>query len=131
MMPILIDDSCLFCLLQSQERSVAELDTVFAIRDGHPVAEGHHLIIPKRHTVDYFSMTPQEREETSVLLVLLQQKLSVEDSSITGFNIGMNCGESAGQSIFHAHTHLIPRRDGDSREPKGGVRGVIPSKMGY
>lgn len=125
------DDTCLFCYVQHQDRIVAELDTVFAMKDGHPVTEGHHLILPKRHTIDYFTMTPQEREETSALLVLLQQKLLADDSSITGFNIGMNCGESAGQSIFHAHTHLIPRRDGDTKKPKGGIRGVIPDKMGY
>ena len=53
------------------------------------------------------------------------------DSTITGFNIGTNCGESAGQTIFHAHLHLIPRREGDTANPKGGVRGVIPDKMGY
>lgn len=124
-------DKCLFCLVQSQERIEEELDTVFAIKDRHPVTEGHHLIIPKRHAIDYFSMTKQERDETSALLVLLQERLTAEDSSITGFNIGMNCGESAGQSIFHAHTHLIPRRDGDTESPKGGVRGVIAEKMGY
>ncbi len=126
-----VDETCLFCCVQSQDRIVAELDTVYAMKDGHPVTEGHHLIIPKRHTIDFFAMTPQERDETSALLVLLQQKLLTDDSSITGFNIGMNCGESAGQSIFHAHTHLIPRRDGDTKKPQGGVRGVIPDKMGY
>ena len=61
----------------------------------------------------------------------LKQKIESEDSSVTGFNIGMNNGESAGQTIFHCHIHLIPRRDGDTLNPRGGVRGVIPKKMSY
>jgi len=65
------------------------------------------------------------------LIRILRNQLAESDDTITGFNIGMNCGESAGQSIFHAHIHLIPRRDGDIPNPMGGVRGVIPGKMGY
>jgi ATP adenylyltransferase len=63
------------------------------------------------------------------LLLILKSRISTADRTVTGFNIGMNCGESAGQSVFHAHIHLIPRRDGDTRHPRGGVRGVIPDKM--
>lgn len=125
------EPGCLFCSLQTTKRVVEELDTVFAIADKFPVSRGHHLIIPKRHADDFFSMTDQEQAETVSMLNILKVKLLSEDRSITGFNIGMNCGVSAGQTIFHAHTHLIPRRDGDTEEPKGGVRGVIPEKMGY
>ena len=122
---------CLFCSSLIRERIVEEMGSVFAIKDHYPVTEGHHLIIPKRHTLDFFSMTEQEKKDTETLLVMLKKRLSEKDGTITGFNIGMNCGESAGQTIFHAHTHLIPRRDGDTEEPRGGVRGVIPSKMKY
>jgi diadenosine tetraphosphate (Ap4A) HIT family hydrolase len=110
---------------------VEEYHSVFAIKDGYPVSEGHHLILPRRHTPDWFSMTENERRDSDALIRILRSRLSESDHTITGFNIGMNCGKSAGQSIFHAHIHLIPRRDGDTPHPRGGVRGVIPMKMGY
>lgn len=61
----------------------------------------------------------------------MRNRISMSDSSVSGFNVGVNCGESAGQTVFHAHIHLIPRRDGDTNNPKGGVRGVIPDRMRY
>jgi diadenosine tetraphosphate (Ap4A) HIT family hydrolase len=76
-------------------------------------------------------MSENEQRDAGALIRILKKRLSESDRAITGFNVGMNCGESAGQTIFHAHIHLIPRRDGDTPNPKGGVRGVIPSKMGY
>ena len=102
-----------------------------AFEDGYPVSEGHLLIVPKRHAPDWFLMTEPERREADDLIRVLKNRLSGADNSITGFNIGMNCGASAGQTIFHAHIHLIPRRDGDTPNPTGGVRGVIPDKMCY
>ena len=110
---------------------VAEYRSVWAMPDRFPVSKGHHLIIPKRHTPDWFSLTEAECRDVEHLLRLLKEKLTASDPSITGFNIGMNCGVSAGQTIFHAHIHLIPRRDGDTPNPTGGVRGVIPDKMCY
>jgi ATP adenylyltransferase len=76
-------------------------------------------------------MTSREREEAQDLLRILRNKISNQDRSVTGFNMGTNCGESAGQTIWHAHIHLIPRRDGDTSNPRGGVRGVIPARMSY
>ena len=76
-------------------------------------------------------MTERERCEADDLIRVLKARLSESDKTVTGFNVGMNCGESAGQTIFHAHIHLIPRRDGDTPNPTGGVRGVIPDKMCY
>ena len=76
-------------------------------------------------------MTTAEKIDADNLLRILQKKISGADSTVTGFNVGMNCGESAGQTIFHAHIHLIPRRDRDTPNPRGGVRGVIPDKMDY
>lgn len=95
------------------------------------MAPHHMLIIPFRHTADFFSMTSQERRGAEDLIRIMRNKISLEDSSVSGFNVGVNCGESAGQTIFHAHIHLIPRRDGDTPNPRGGVRGVIPEKMSY
>ena len=76
-------------------------------------------------------MTDKEREDATALLKALKSKLEEADSTITGFNIGMNSGETAGQTIMHSHIHLIPRRKGDTPNPRGGVRGVIPNKMDY
>ena len=121
---------CRFCSGKIRNLVVAELDSVWAVRDRHPVSEGHHLIIPKRHALDWFSMTEKERRDAEALLLILKSRISA-DRTVTGFNIGMNCGESAGQTVFHAHIHLIPRRDGDTPQPRGGVRGVIPDKMSY
>jgi len=125
------DPSCRFCPGNIKNRIVEEWDSVLAFEDGFPVSEGHLLIVPKRHAPDWFQMTERERREADDLIRVLKNRLSDADNSITGFNVGMNCGASAGQTIFHAHIHLIPRRDGDTSNPTGGVRGVIPDKMCY
>ena len=125
------DPSCPFCSDTIKPRVVEENGTVFAILDNYPVTEHHHLIIPVRHAPDYFSMTSIERSHAEELLRILKNRIAGNDPSVTGFNIGMNCGRSAGQTILHAHIHLIPRRDGDTKSPRGGVRGVIPERMSY
>jgi ATP adenylyltransferase len=122
---------CRFCFDQIKDRIVSEYGLVVAIKDNYPVSNGHILIISKNHSTNYFEMTTQEKQDADVLLSELRIRILKEDPSVTGFNVGMNCGESAGQTIFHTHIHLIPRRDGDTPNPKGGVRGVIPDKMGY
>ena len=76
-------------------------------------------------------MTKTEKDDATDLIRVLKNKLESSDSTITGFNIGMNSGESAGQTVMHLHIHLIPRRKGDIEDPRGGVRGVIPSKQKY
>jgi ATP adenylyltransferase len=125
--------TCLFCALQISDASriVAENDLAYAIRDGYPVTDGHTLLIPKRHAADYFELTEQEVQAVSQLLSSQREVLQGSDAAIQGFNVGMNCGEVAGQSIFHCHVHLIPRRLGDVDEPLGGVRNVIPGKGTY
>jgi len=122
---------CPFCADRILGRIVEENGTAIAIRDKYPVTEYHTLIIPRRHTFDFFTMTSRERKDTEALVLLMKKKILEKDPSVTGFNIGVNCGESAGQTIMHAHMHLIPRRDGDTPFPRGGVRGVIPDKMSY
>jgi diadenosine tetraphosphate (Ap4A) HIT family hydrolase len=122
---------CPFCDETRRDGAVARLRTVYAISDQYPVTDGHVLIIPIRHTDDFFTMTREERSDALELADRLRDDLLNKDSSVVGFNLGMNCGGAAGQTVMHAHIHLIPRRVGDVLDPRGGVRGVIPEKMRY
>ena len=122
---------CPFCFKNVKDRIQEKYGTVVAISDKDAVSDGHVLVIPRRHTLDFFTMTSVERRDAEHLIRILQKQIAKKDSSITGFNVGTNSGTSAGQTIFHAHIHLIPRRDGDTPNPRGGVRGVIPDKMNY
>jgi ATP adenylyltransferase len=124
-------DGCLFCEAYSDRKVIAENTLAYAIEDGFPVTEGHTLIIPKRHVIDYFGLSTAEVSATHQLLHEVKNKLCSSDETITGFNIGMNAGASSGQTVFHSHTHLIPRREGDVDNPKGGVRHVINGKGYY
>ena len=103
-----------------------EHGSVFAIADRFPVTEGHLLIVPRAHKTDWFELSDQERKDAIELIDLLKNESSAKD-----FNIGMNCGAAAGQTIFHCHIHFISRREGDHPDPRGGVRGVIPEKQSY
>lgn len=123
--------NCPFCYKNIEDRIVDRLNSVVSITDGFPVTEGHLLVIPIRHVEDYFSMNASEKKDADAIITRLKDRITEKDPSVTGFNIGTNIGESAGQTIFHAHLHLIPRRDGDTPNPRGGVRGVIPGKMSY
>jgi hypothetical protein len=124
---------CLFCNLQSNERDriISENELAYVIRDGYPVTKGHSLIIPKRHAPDYFSLSQAEINAANQLIQEQKQVLEADDAEISGFNIGINNGETAGQTIFHCHIHLIPRRKGDMEDPRGGVRHVIPERGNY
>jgi ATP adenylyltransferase len=121
---------CIFCNMESS-RKIDENDLFYVIRDGFPVTSLHTLIIPKRHVETYFGLTEAEVLSMNILINKHKELIEKEDTTVTGFNIGMNCGEDAGQTVFHCHVHLIPRRKGDMDEPKGGVRGVIPNKRTY
>ena len=101
------------------------------IRDAFPVTLLHSLLITKRHVVSYFQCSKEEIEEIPIILDTQKTELKILDDTITGFNIGMNIGEDAGQTIFHCHIHIIPRRHSDTPNPKGGIRGVIPDKQSY
>jgi ATP adenylyltransferase len=124
-------DQCPFCSLHIGPKVLERCGTVVAIADKHPVTKGHMLILPLRHTPDFFSMTPEEKKDADRLIQVLRDRIEASDQTVTGFNIGVNCGTSAGQTIMHAHIHLIPRRDGDAPQPEGGVRGVIPDRQAY
>ncbi len=123
-------DGCIFCTV-SRARIVAENEFCLAFRDKHPVAEHHTLVIPKRHIADFFDLEP---EEYAAVLELLQQQRQIIknlDETVAGFNVGTNAGVAAGQSILHCHIHLIPRRKGDTKDARGGVRNVIPERSTY
>ena len=123
-------NACIFCGLDPG-RIIDENELCIAVRDAYPVTAGHTLVIPKRHVTDYFDLYQPERNAIDATLQEQRALLLSGDNSVTGFNVGINAGASAGQTIFHVHVHLIPRRDGDVAEPRGGVRGVIPSKQRY
>lgn len=127
------EGNCLFCELQakSRERIVEENALAYVIRDGFPVTEYHSLIISKRHVRDYFDLTQAEVNAINRLIKNQKQVIGDLDSTIDGYNIGMNCGESAGQTVLHCHVHLIPRRVGDVANPRGGIRHLIPGKGNY
>lgn len=115
--------------LENRNR-IIEDEIGFVILDGFPVSEGHCLVIPKRVYADYFESTYEE--------IIGLQKLVIETKSYLdqhynpdGYNVGINCGEVSGQTVPHVHIHVIPRYAGDMENPRGGVRGVIPSKQKY
>ena len=101
------------------------------VRDSYPVTKHHTLIIPHRHVSDFFDLNDNELNDLNKILKKQRQSLLDLDKEITGFNVGINVGVDAGQTIMHVHIHLIPRRRGDIEDPRGGVRGVIPSKQKY
>ena len=116
---------CPFCDEAFESEIVETCGTVAAVEDASPVSPGHMLIVTLRHTEDIFSMTDEETSDAMKMVGVLKRRALRIDPSITGFNVGANCGVSAGQHIMHAHIHFIPRRDTES------VKGVIRNKMAY
>ena len=123
-------DECIFCTIE-ESRIENENNFFVVIKDLYPVTDGHILIIPKRHIQSFFDLSKEEFG--SLLLLLREQRNKLKDSNtnITGFNVGINDGPDAGQTVMHCHVHLIPRRNGDTKDPRGGIRGVIPEKQSY
>ncbi len=121
--------NCPFCTLPAT-RVVAENDFAVLIRDAYPVSVGHCLVIPKRHIGSWFDTSEQER---SAMLSLLDQAKAIVEKELAprAYNIGINDGAAAGQTVPHLHMHLIPRFQGDHPDPRGGVRWVIPDKAKY
>ena len=125
-----MDNICPFCKAESEREIIASSSLSVAFFDGFPVSPGHALIIPKRHVSSFFDLSQEERQDLLNLANSVKQIVE-ERYHPDGYNIGINVGEAAGQSIFHVHMHLIPRYKGDVPNPRGGVRGVIPSKQNY
>lgn len=121
--------ACPFCCPTSH-RIVFEGDLALVLRDAFPVSPGHTLIIPKRHVASFFEVTDAERADLMSLLVAARDDLDREFRP-AGYNIGINDGAAAGQTVPHLHIHLIPRHVGDRDDPRGGVRWVLPDKAAY
>lgn len=122
---------CIFCN-KANCKIILSSNYFFVIRDtAYPVTKYHSLIISNRHISDYFDLKDEELNDLNQILKKQKSDLTTLDNEITAFNIGVNIGKDAGQSIMHCHIHLIPRRKGDVEDPRGGVRGVIPAKQKY
>ena len=118
---------CPFC---NPDDILLENDLAFAKYDLYPVSPGHVLVVPKRHTASWFDLTPAE--QTAMFALANQaKKLLDERYAPAGYNLGINCGEAAGQTIMHVHLHIIPRYIGDVPNPRGGIRAVIAAKQDY
>ena len=125
-----MNEPCPFCHLPP-DRILAADGPCLAFRDAFPVSSGHTLVIPRRHVPSFRELTPDEWAAAHRLAQQLADDLQAADPTITGFNFGANDGREAGQTIFHCHLHLIPRRTGDHPAPRGGIRAVIPGKAHY
>ena len=121
---------CIFCF-PPEERIISKYKFFYVLEDLYPVSKFHYLIIPYRHEENYFNLTNEEIIELHLILNKEKGKLTNLDKTISAFNVGINIGKDAGQTIFHTHIHLIPRRYKDIQNPEGGIRGVIPSKRIY
>ena len=122
------NDPCLFC---KDTRGVSiEHELAYSARDSYPASPGHTLVIPRRHVAGFFDLT--EEEVTACMRLIKEEKIRLdEEFKPDGYNIGVNVGPAAGQSVFHVHIHIIPRYKGDVENPQGGVRHVIPNKGHY
>ena len=122
---------CIFCN-KINCKVIASTKYFFIIRDtAYPVTKDHTLIITNRHVGDFFDLTKDEMSDLDEVLKKQKKEVQKLDKEISAFNVGVNIGKDAGQSIMHCHIHLIPRRKGDVEDPRGGVRGVIPEKQKY
>jgi diadenosine tetraphosphate (Ap4A) HIT family hydrolase len=112
------------------ERVIAKNDLAFSVLDAFPVSTGHTLVIPHRHECDFLELTPEEVLAVFELLRITRETLD-ERLRPSAYNLGVNAGQAAGQTVMHAHVHLIPRYSGDVRDPAGGIRNIIPGKGQY
>ena len=121
--------ACPFCAMEPS-RAWLETEYAIALPDAYPVADGHTLVVPRKHVRTIYELTRPEQNELWDLVVRVREHL-ITTSKPDGFNIGLNDGVAAGQTVEHAHIHVIPRRRGDVNEPRGGIRWVIADKVRY
>ncbi|MBS71879.1 MAG: diadenosine tetraphosphate hydrolase [Thermoplasmata archaeon] len=126
-------NSCPFCeILEQGSREILWQDGfAFAIRDAYPISPGHSLVITKRHVGSFWDCTSEEKASLMAGAEWLKEDLDGGFSSVGGWNLGINVGESAGQTVYHVHLHVIPRFEGDVEDPTGGVRGSMPGEANY
>jgi len=122
-------DGCPFCEAMP-ERVFHEGRLVRGVWDGFPVSPGHALLVPRRHVATWFDASPEERLELTEAIALARETILLRHRP-DGFNLGMNLGAAAGQTVLHLHLHVIPRYVGDVEDPRGGVRWVVPNKAAY
>ena len=125
------DSDCIFCNLPKEREILAENSLAIAFADAFPVSHLHALVIPRRHVREFFGLTQAEINACTQLLHSVREIVLGRDDAIKGFNVGANVDEAGGQSVFHCHLHLIPRRLGDVPQPRGGVRNIIPGRGDY
>jgi diadenosine tetraphosphate (Ap4A) HIT family hydrolase len=125
-------DSCPFCERIADGGATHSLGAAVAFPDGFPVTRGHTLIVPRRHEADFLALTDEETADMWRLARLVCEELKAREGvAADAFNIGINTGPAAGQTVPHAHLHVIPRHVGDTDDPRGGVRWIVPSKARY
>ncbi len=124
------NNPCIFCNIKKSDL-IDENELAYLSYDSYPVTDLHCLIIPKRHVKNYFELTDEEIVACNKLIKKIKKEIENKDPTVKGFNIGTNSGKTAGQSIMHCHIHLIPRREGDVKNPQGGIRSVIPLNQHY
>ena len=122
-------DICPFCEPEP-DRVWLRTETSIVLWDAFPITSGHTLVVPRQHVASIYELSAEEHAALWALVADARQRLN-DDLHPDGFNIGLNDGEAAGQTILHAHIHIIPRRDGDVADPRGGVRWMIPDKARY
>ena len=120
---------CPFCEAD-RRRIVIESDHAIALPDAFPLSDGHTLVVPRRHVESVFALEPEEQADLWALVARVRRELVAENGP-AGFNVGVNDGAAAGQTVSHAHVHVIPRYDGDVADPRGGVRWVLPHRARY
>jgi diadenosine tetraphosphate (Ap4A) HIT family hydrolase len=119
-----------FCHRLASGELVAENDLAIGLRDAFPLSPGHCLIVSRRHEADFLALTPEEQAAVWALVAPVRRSIESEWMP-DGYNIGVNVGEAAGQTVAHAHLHVIPRYHGDVPDPRGGVRWIIPARAAY
>jgi diadenosine tetraphosphate (Ap4A) HIT family hydrolase len=121
--------TCPFCCLEISRILISNQYGI-AFRDGFPISPGHTLIIPRHHVASLFDLNTGEQQSLWELVAAVRANL-MEEFHPDGFNVGLNDGPAAGQTVMHAHIHVIPRYKGDAADPRGGVRWIIPTKAAY
>ncbi len=121
---------CPFCHLIEEGHVLIARTHAVAVPDAYPISLGHSLVVPRRHEAEFFELSHQERDELWRVVDELRSIL-VERHCPDGFNVGFNEGEAAGQTVAHAHVHLVPRYAGDVPDPRGGIRWVLPDRAAY
>lgn len=125
-----MNKTCVFCEKVKASDVLYENELAAAFRDGFPISKGHTLIVPKDHIQDYFELNKETKESMNELVEIARNDL-IEELNPDAFNFGLNSGQAAGQTVGHAHLHLIPRFEGDVEDPRGGIRWIISEKAKY